>query len=275
MPASEIQKWIPVLEELWLTAACKILEEIAGAPFEVGPKSETEARRPLGACSEFLISGGFRGKVVFGIPAASREMGARLLQVEDGQSEGKNWDDFSLKTAHHWSELVRAETGLVCAVEPLRPGPESPVREDAQSGLFSTLKSEKIVLPVYLLAQAEESDDIAADAAPNSERDVARASAAATQGPDLSRPNLDLLLDIELQASLRFGGREMSLSEVLEMGPGDVVPLDRPVHAPVDLVVGDRIVARGEVVLVDGNYGLRVTEVAEPRKRLETVRCLF
>jgi flagellar motor switch protein FliN len=59
------------------------------------------------------------------------------------------------------------------------------------------------------------------------------------------------------------------------MAPGDVVPLDRSVHAPVDLVIGDRIVARGEVVLVDGNYGLRVTEVAEPRKRLETVRCLF
>ena len=84
---------------------------------------------------------------------------------------------------------------------------------------------------------------------------------------DGSSANLDLLLDIELQASLRFGGREMLLSEILDMAPGDVVPLDRSVHAPVDLVIGDRIVARGEVVLVDGNYGLRVTEVAEPRKR--------
>jgi flagellar motor switch protein FliN/FliY len=83
------------------------------------------------------------------------------------------------------------------------------------------------------------------------------------------------LLDIELQASLRFGGREMLLGEILDLGPGDVVSLDRPVQAPVDLVVGDRIVARGEVVLVDGNYGLRILEVAEPQKRLETVRCLF
>jgi flagellar motor switch protein FliN len=85
----------------------------------------------------------------------------------------------------------------------------------------------------------------------------------------------ELLLDVELEASLRFGCREISLGEVLELGPGDVVELDRQVVDPVDLIVGDKIVARGEVVLVDGNFGLRVTEVATPRKRLETIRCLF
>ncbi|HWF66060.1 MAG TPA: FliM/FliN family flagellar motor C-terminal domain-containing protein [Acidobacteriaceae bacterium] len=86
---------------------------------------------------------------------------------------------------------------------------------------------------------------------------------------------LDLLLDIELEATLRFGALELPLREVLELGPGDVLPLDRHVREPVDLVVGDRIVARGEVVLVGGNFGLHVTEVAEPRNRLETIRCLF
>jgi flagellar motor switch protein FliN len=88
-------------------------------------------------------------------------------------------------------------------------------------------------------------------------------------------PGLELLLDIELEASLRFGSREMPLGEILELGPGDVVQLDRHVADPVDLLVGDKIVARGEVVLVNGNFGLRVTEVAEPKKRLETIRCLF
>jgi flagellar motor switch protein FliN len=86
---------------------------------------------------------------------------------------------------------------------------------------------------------------------------------------------LDLLLDIELEATLRFGALEMPLRQVLELGPGDVLQLDRHVQEPVDLVVGDRIVARGEVVLVGGNFGLHVTEVAEPRRRLETIRCLF
>ena len=92
--------------------------------------------------------------------------------------------------------------------------------------------------------------------------------------PPLS-PGLELLLDVELEASLRFGSREMPLGEILDLGPGDVVELDRHVADPVDLIVGDKIVARGEVVLVNGNFGLRVTEVAAPRKRLESIRCLF
>jgi flagellar motor switch protein FliN/FliY len=92
--------------------------------------------------------------------------------------------------------------------------------------------------------------------------------------PRLS-PGFELLLDVELEASLRFGSREMPLADILDLGPGDVVQLDRHVTDPVDLIIGDKIVARGEVVLVNGNFGLRVTEVAAPQKRLESIRCLF
>ncbi len=86
---------------------------------------------------------------------------------------------------------------------------------------------------------------------------------------------MDLLYDIELDATLQFGSREMPLREVLALGPGDVVELDRHVSEPVDLVVGDRIVARGEVVVASGNFALRITEVATPQLRLESIRCLF
>ncbi|QHS51141.1 FliM/FliN family flagellar motor switch protein [Edaphobacter sp. 12200R-103] len=92
------------------------------------------------------------------------------------------------------------------------------------------------------------------------------------QGPD---SKLDLLYDIDLDATIRFGTREMALHEVLELGPGTVLELDRHVNEPVDLVVGDRIVARGEVVVVSGNFALRVTEVATPQLRLESIRCFF
>jgi flagellar motor switch protein FliN/FliY len=84
-----------------------------------------------------------------------------------------------------------------------------------------------------------------------------------------------LLCDIELDATLRFGSREMTLAEVLELGPGSVIELDRHVSEPMDLVVGDRIVARGEVVVVSGNFALRITEVATPQLRLESIRCFF
>jgi len=86
---------------------------------------------------------------------------------------------------------------------------------------------------------------------------------------------MGLLYDVELEATLQFGSREMQLREVLELGPGNVVELDRHVTEPVDLVVGDRIVARGEVVVASGNFALRITEVATPQLRLESIRCLF
>lgn len=97
------------------------------------------------------------------------------------------------------------------------------------------------------------------------------------QGDLGTRPagNYDLLLDVELDASVRFGSRELQLKELLELGPGDVVELDRHVSDPVDLIVGDKIVAHGEVVLVNGNFGLRITDVAEPVRRLESIRCLM
>jgi len=103
----------------------------------------------------------------------------------------------------------------------------------------------------------------------------AKTPAPAPVAPPVQSQGIELLLDVELEASLRFGCREMLLGEILDLGPGDVVQLDRHVSDPVDLIVGDKIVARGEVVLVNGNFGLRVTEVAAPKRRLESIRCLF
>jgi flagellar motor switch protein FliN len=97
----------------------------------------------------------------------------------------------------------------------------------------------------------------------------------AEEAPAPLNPGIELLLDVELEATLRFGCKALPLGEILDLGPGDVVQLDRNVADPVDLIVGDKIVARGEVVLINGNFGLRVTEVASPRKRLESIRCLF
>ena len=85
----------------------------------------------------------------------------------------------------------------------------------------------------------------------------------------------EALLDIELEARIQFGAREMLLSELLELSSGDVLELDRLITDPVDLLVGDQIVARGEVVVVGGNFGLQVTEVLQPKPRLESVRCLL
>jgi flagellar motor switch protein FliN/FliY len=76
--------------------------------------------------------------------------------------------------------------------------------------------------------------------------------------------NLKLVMDVELNVSLRFGQRELPLREVLELASGSVIELDRQVDDPVELLLDGKVIARGEAVIVDGNYGLRVTEVPRP-----------
>lgn len=83
--------------------------------------------------------------------------------------------------------------------------------------------------------------------------------------------NLDLLMGVVLSATLRFGKKRMLLREVLDLDAGCVIELDRRVGEPVDLLLDGKVIARGEVVLVDGSYGLRVTDVSSQRSRAELV----
>jgi flagellar motor switch protein FliN/FliY len=84
--------------------------------------------------------------------------------------------------------------------------------------------------------------------------------------------NLELLLDVELDATIRFGRHEMLLRDILGLMPGVVVELDQLVNEPAELLVAGRLIARGEVVVVDGNFGLQVTEVASDRLRAEVLQ---
>jgi flagellar motor switch protein FliN len=76
--------------------------------------------------------------------------------------------------------------------------------------------------------------------------------------------NLQLVMDVELNVSLRFGQRQLQLREVLDLASGSIVELDRMVDEPVELFLDGKLIARGEAVVVDGNYGLKVTEIPQP-----------
>jgi len=97
------------------------------------------------------------------------------------------------------------------------------------------------------------------------------ALSSASAGPDAGdaaghqfRPaNLRLVMDVELSVSLRFGQRQLPLREVLELASGSVIELDKMVDEPVEMLLDGKVVARGEAVIVDGNYGLRVTEIPQ------------
>ena len=84
------------------------------------------------------------------------------------------------------------------------------------------------------------------------------ASAAAVRG------GLDMLHDVEMEVSAELGRTRMSVRELLSLSPGAIVELDRAAGSPADLLVNGRLIARGEVVVVDENFGIRITEIVSP-----------
>jgi flagellar motor switch protein FliN/FliY len=75
---------------------------------------------------------------------------------------------------------------------------------------------------------------------------------------------MELLLDVSLGLTLRFGQRDLTLREILDLSAGSVIELDRHVEEPAELLLGDRVIARGQVVTVDGNYGIKITDMPTP-----------
>lgn len=90
-------------------------------------------------------------------------------------------------------------------------------------------------------------------------------------GPADYPGNLAALLDIDLPLVVRFARTEMSLRALAQLGPGSMVDMGRSPDAPVQLVIGSRVVAEGEVVVVAGNYGVRITSLVSPADRLRAM----
>ncbi|WP_328462741.1 flagellar motor switch protein FliN [Actinoplanes sp. NBC_00393] len=79
-----------------------------------------------------------------------------------------------------------------------------------------------------------------------------------------ARGGLDMLHDVEMEVSAELGRTRMSVRELLSLTPGAIVELDRAAGSPADLLVNGRLIARGEVVVVDENFGIRITEIVSP-----------
>jgi len=84
--------------------------------------------------------------------------------------------------------------------------------------------------------------------------------------------NIDLLMDVSLRVSVELGRATLSVRETLNLAPGHVLELDKLAGDPVDILINGRLVARGEVVVVDDQFGVRVTEIVPARQRVEAIR---
>jgi flagellar motor switch protein FliN/FliY len=85
-------------------------------------------------------------------------------------------------------------------------------------------------------------------------------------------PTMDLLLDVELPVSVSFGKTEIPMKDVLKLTTGSIVELNRGVNEPVEVLVNHYLIARGEVVVVEGNYGVRIQQIISRQDRLRSVR---
>ena len=94
------------------------------------------------------------------------------------------------------------------------------------------------------------------------------ATAAATSR---SSGTLEMVLDVELPLVVRFGRAVLSLRTLAGLGPGSVVDMGRSPDEPVELLVSDKVIAYGEVVIVDGSYGLRITDLVSRSDRLQAL----
>ncbi|GGM49634.1 flagellar motor switch protein FliN [Dactylosporangium sucinum] len=93
------------------------------------------------------------------------------------------------------------------------------------------------------------------------------ADAPRERGERGARPAFDLLHDVEMEVTAELGRTRMSVRELLSLAPGAVIELDRAAGGPADLLVNGRLIARGEVVVIDENFGIRITEIVGPSDR--------
>ena len=82
-------------------------------------------------------------------------------------------------------------------------------------------------------------------------------------------PNLDFILDISLEISVELGRTKIPISDLLQLGQGSVIELAKMTGEPLDILVNQKLVARGEVVVINDKFGVRLTDIISPAERVK------
>jgi flagellar motor switch protein FliN len=265
------------LLETWADSLAQVLGQSCGSPQPCAVLAEAPAEL-LPAGDLWIVcaySGGVRGEMSLRLPAASATRLARIFMGEVPAAEEIAAPEVSAEYREAVVELLRQVSGLV--VSQLKPGwGEVQLRPEAAPGIPSWAAASTAwlragedaataaLLELHLsaaLVAALRTEKTEAAAKPFAGGPVASEVVAPAAPPVDGSVKLDLLMEVELALTLRFGSRRISLGEILDLNPGAVIDLDRQVQEPVDVVLDGRVVARGELVVIEGSYGLRVTEV--------------
>jgi len=272
-PDAEVRQYL----QTWSRSMSQVLAQIAGAAFPVelddappDPKDASAAEGDLLGIA--TAAGSLRGEMGLRLPRAAALSAAQLL-LSEPQDPAAEFDQDHRDAAE---ELLRQVLGHVTTA--LKPDwgevqlriefGAAPSWPSGASGWIGAAAGAPAPLWVEwqisaaLLTALRQSRQAAAQAAAAPASPAASSSGQASgQTSGQTAGNLDLFMDVELDVTLRFGAKRMLLREILELSSGSVVELDRQVQEPADLLLDGKLIARGEVVVVDGSYGLRIVEV--------------
>jgi flagellar motor switch protein FliN len=167
---------------------------------------------------------------------------------------------------------VLAQAISALALKPVARGAKlSLARLDEQNDLVPegewgahSIAAEKLPTPLSLTVWGSVS-------VPKPEPAPVAAPAPAAPAAAASDPRIEVLLDIDLPLVVRFGRTELPLRQLTRLGPGSVIDLGRSPDDPVEVLVSNRVVARGEVVVVSGSYGIRILDVVSQRERVRSM----
>ena len=90
--------------------------------------------------------------------------------------------------------------------------------------------------------------------------------------PTMHQDNLGLIMDVPLQISVELGRAKKTIKEILDMGPGSVIELDRLAGEPVDMIVNGKLIAKCEVVVINETFGIRITDIVNPMERMNSLK---
>lgn len=262
--AAELPDFAQKFVQLWIESLSLALGQVAGAPFPLMP-AEVSQERPQPTESDTILtitaSGTVSGELVFRVPQPTALIVLQIFMQEEKPPaeltpEGRSGlEEFFRQVAGYVTTSLKPilnEVGLTVGLRDAA-GPPS----EAVSWIVSAPGAPHAIAIEWQLNPSLIESLRSVPAKENS-----NASHAAVPPDSASQgQRLGFFMDMELEVTLRFGGRNLLLKEVLELGPGSVLELDREIHDPADLLLDGKLIARGEVVMVDGNYGLRVSEV--------------
>jgi flagellar motor switch protein FliN/FliY len=262
--------------QMWSASLSQVMGQITGAPVPCTLQADAPAGIPPAGEGDLWAmvtsAGGLRGEMSLRLASATVLRLAQIFMSEPATPEAQ-------PTADHRDaviELLRQVSGIVTTSAKPRWGEIQLLVELAPAapswpaaGTFWVQAGEEA--PTAMVLEASVSAALAAalkvekaEAAKPGTASPVAAAAPPSPGNDsqTGAGKLDLLMDVQLVMTMRFGARKLLLREVLDLNPGSVIELDRKIQEPVDLLLDGKLVARGEVVVIEGNYGLRVTDVS-------------